>query len=325
MIQRIAFGVCALLTLLPLSARAQDIDDLDEGVALETPFESGIEPNVWELGIQIGYIDFTSRLFGAKGIIVDLENAQDAIFADMEITGDSSFQPLIRINRSIGTHLELVNSIGFAIGDFNQQIIGPQEKWKSRDSSNTLTDLELQRGSYFMWRNEHGLTYYPRGRGRVQPFLTAGAGWNNFSIDSPYLAGSAGAFAFSYGGGLRIVADDLFSVTFEIRNYQTDIQFVPSDKYKVIPNLSADGQISFPTAALEDVDNMSDAEIEAIIDRLDLREDLGFGVNDTGADMRARITADGSELPRRLPREIESFEKESYSSIWFSFGFVAAF
>jgi hypothetical protein len=325
MIHRIAFGVCAVLTLMTVSAQAQDIDDLDEGVALETPFELGIEPGVWELGVQIGYIDFSSRLVAAEGIIIDLENAQDAIFADMELVGDSSFQPLFRLNRSFGSHFEFVNSIGFALGDYTQKITGPQEKWKARDSSNTFTDVEVQTGSYFMWRNEHGITYYPRGRGMVQPFFTAGIGSNNFSVDSEYISGTAGSIAYSWGGGLRIVADDLFSLTLEVRNYHTSTQFEVADNYKVIPNLGADGLISFPTSALADIDDMSDNEIAAIIDRLQLRDSLGLGPNDTGADIRAAILAPDSELPRRLPRVLEGFEKETYSSLWISFGFVAAF
>lgn len=328
MIQRIAIGVSAVLACVALSgttARAQDIDELDEGVALETPFERGIEPGVWELGLQIGYIDLSAKLMEASGIIVDLENAQEAIFADMELDGDSGFAPLIRINRNLGTHLSFVNSIGFTIGDYTQKVTGSQEKWKSPVSTNTLTPTEIETGSYFMWRHEHGFAYYPRGRGMVQPFLTAGVGTNHFSINSKYIGGTAGNLAFSYGAGLRIVADDLFSITLEVRNYNTKIQYEVARNYKVIPNLASDGLIAFPTSQLVDVDDMTDAELVAIIDRLDLRQQLGILLTDTGQDIRNKIFADGSELPRRYPRVVSGYEEESYSSLWFSLGFTAAF
>jgi opacity protein-like surface antigen len=328
MFQRIALGAVAVVAAMALSSsavHAQDIDELDEGVALETPFELGIEAGVWELGLQIGYIDFSAKLMEAKNVVVDVRDPQDAIFADMELVGDSSFQPLIRVNRNFGTHLEFVNSIGFAIGDYTQKITSPQEKWISATSTNTLTALEIEQGSYFMWRHEHGFTYYPRGKGAFQPFLTAGIGTNHFSVDSAYISGSAGGLAFSYGGGIRVVADDLFSLTLEVRNYQTKAQYDVAQNYEVLPNLAADAEVSFPVSSLANVENLTDQQIEDIVDRLDLREKFQFSPTDTGADMRARFLDPNSDLPRRLPQNVKSFDEQSYSSLWISLGFTASF
>lgn len=325
MIRRIALGACALLALGAGDAVGQDIDDLDEGVALETPFEPGIESGVWELGVQIGYIDFSSRLFGSENVIVDLEDPQQAIFADMEIRGESSFQPLVRISRTFGEHFVFENAIGFAIGDYEQTISSDITKWKSREGSNELTEKEYEAGSYFMWRHEHSIVYYPRGRGAVQPYVTGGVGTNHLAVDSAYVEGGSGALAFSYGAGIRWVADELFSLTLEVRNYHTSIQFDVAQEYQELPNLNADGLVSFPTATLTDIGNMTDDEIEGIIDRLELRENFGFDENDTGATMREAILDPENELPRTLPTPVESFDEESYSSLWISLGFVAAF
>ena len=141
------FGAVLLMTVIAPGAVAQDIDDLDEGVVLETPFEPGIEPGVWELSMQVGYIDFSNKFMGAEGIIIDLEDPQQAIFADMELSGASSFHPQVRVGRTLGNHFVFENSIGFAIGDFEQNVSGAQEKWTDQLGTNEFTEIEREQGS----------------------------------------------------------------------------------------------------------------------------------------------------------------------------------
>ena len=321
------FALAAVAVMLVASAaHAQDIDDLDEGVVLETPFVTGIEPNVWEFNLQVGFLDLANSLVGADGIIVDLEGATEAIYGNMTLEGESSFHPQMRFNRTFGTHLALENTVGFAIGDYLQSVDrNSLEKWiEADDENNVLTEFELEKGSYFVWMHEHSLVWYPRGEGRLQPYLLAGAGTQTYFLDSRYVDGSSNAFAFSYGAGLRIIGDDLYSFKLEVRNYHTNISYKVAEIFETRQNLKGDGLIKFPVSRLVDGADLTEEQVRALVEQLDLDSETvitpGFDVN--------WLIEQAGELgynSARLPAQYDGLEEESYTNLYVSFGFSAAF
>jgi len=269
----------ALLWALPLlcccvlPALAQDIDDLgdlDEGVVLEEPFHRGVQPNTWGLAILFGYRNVANTLLQADGIIVDVEFPDEASFADMKLKGEQSFSPQVRLTRTIGEHFGIELGGGFALGDYEQSIDSPLRNWVDPDGENDVTATETQKGSYWVWTGELSGVWYPRGRGVVQPYLIGGAGMENFDIDSDYIDGGTSSFVFSYGAGLKIVGDDLYSIRIEVRNYHTSLAHSVGQTFRRLPNLSADKLVDFPVSRLVDRDSLTPEEVAAIFEALDL-------------------------------------------------------
>jgi hypothetical protein len=303
-------GACFLLRATPSIGQ----DELDEGVAMEVPFEPGIEANVWEISIHFGYFDLDHKLFDAKGLVADVEAPDDLIFADTEFVGELSFSPQLRFSRTFGQHFALENSFGTSFGDFRQQVVsGTIEKWTDPTDRNTnvITEEEIEKGSYFSILHDHALTYYPRGDGRVQPYLTAGIGSQWFEIDSNYLDGMAGGLAFSYGGGLRVVSDDLYSFRAEVRNYHTTVTYDVNPTWRIEQNLQGTALLGLPVVRLVDAydaqrnPRFTPQELQEIFAR------LGMSVP--------------AELPERVPIPVSSYDSIDYTNLYISLGFTASF
>lgn len=304
----------ALIWALPLlfcalPAVAQDIDDLedlDEGVVLEEPFEHGIQPNSWGLAILFGYRNVSNTLLQAQGIVVDVEFPDEASFADMKIDGAQSFSPQLRLTRTIGRHFGLELGAGFALGDFEQSLESGIVNWVDPEGDNTVTETELQKGSYFVWTGELSGVWYPRGEGVVQPYLIGGGGIDWFDVDSGYIDGATTSTSFSYGVGLKLVGDDIYSIRLEARNYHVQLEHDVAQTFRRLPNLSADGLVDYPISRLVDIDDLSPEEVEAILGSLDL----------DNLDPETLTT---------LPVPYGNFDSESFTNLWFSIGFEATF
>lgn len=295
--------------LLATAALAQDIndlDDLDEGVVLEEPFVPGIQPNTWGLSVHFGYLNVANTLLRAEGIVVDVEFPDEASFSDMTLDGQLSFSPQVRFTRTIGTHFGLEAGGGFALGDYQQNLTGELTNWVDADGDNTVTDTEIQKGSYWIWNTELSGVWYPRGRGVLQPYLIAGAGLDVYNIDSAYIEGGTNAFAFSYGAGLKLVGDEIYSIRIEVRNYHTTMNHSPADSFRELPNLSADRKVNYPVSRLVDQSELTQAEIDAILQQLDIDP-----------------SAIDAQTP--LPVPYGKYESETMSSLWISVGFEATF
>jgi hypothetical protein len=311
---------CLLATMILACAAprafAQPSDDLDEGVVIEEPFLAGIEPWTWELGLQVGYVDLNKTLLAVPSIVVDVENPADAIFADMELGGEWSFMPQVRVNYNLGRHWSFMNGVGFSIGDFLQSVSEDQEKWRNPDSVNTLTEEEIEKGSYFIFNHEHGLAFYPRGwwildhitsaEGAVQPFLSVLAGTQSIYLDSDYVTDRTSTFQLSYGGGLRIVGDDLYSISIEARYYHSKVQYGVDSYFREVIGLDGQSRVKFPVGQLHRTADLVAQYGQDFVDKI--VEQLGL---------------DGTE--DKLPVAPDSYEKRNFNNLWISVGFVAAF
>jgi hypothetical protein len=306
LIWALPFLVCAL------PAGAQDIDDLDDldvGVVLEDPFIAGVQPNTWGLTFLFGYRNVSNTLLQAEGIIVDVEFPDEVAFADMELKGQQSFAPQVRLSRTFGRHFALELGGGFSLGDYKQNIKSEIVNWVDPDGENEVTETETQKGSYWIWNAELSGVWYPRGKGVLQPYLIGGIGQNWFDIDTSYIDGVTSSLAFSYGLGLRIVGDELYSIRMEVRNYHTALDHAVGDTFRELPNLRADRLIKFPVSSLVDINTLSDAEIAAILESLDLDPSIVEGEN--------AVTV--------LPVAYGGYEEETFMNLWISLGFEATF
>jgi hypothetical protein len=293
-------------TLPALAQDIDDLDDLDEGVVLEEPFRYGVQPNSWGMTILFGYRNIANTLLQADGIVVDVEFPDEASFADMKLKGEQSFNPQARLTRTFGRNFALEAGVGFSLGDYEQSIESELTNWVDPEGENEITDTEIAKGSYWVWSGELSGVWYPRGEGVVQPYLIGGAGYDWFDIDSFYIDGGTSSLMFSYGAGLKIVGDDLFSIRLEVRNYHTSLEHAVSKTFRTLPNLSADALVDFPISELVDRGSLTEEEVAAIFEALDL-------------------DPNGLEELAFLPVAFPGFEKETFSNLWFSLGFEITF
>ncbi len=75
------------------------------------------------------------------------------------------------------------------------------------------------------------LSFRNEGKGRWHPYLTAGVGSARYDMDSNYTDEASSAFNATFGGGLRLIADDLISLRFEILQMVHDIEFTPAEYF----------------------------------------------------------------------------------------------
>lgn len=313
--------VWALSTLVaPTTSSAQDLDDLDdldEGVVLEEVFEPGIEPNKWEISVMFGATDLATVMLESPAIIVDIEEPGDFIMADMELTGEQSFSPGLRMSRTLGRHFALEGSAFFAVGDFEQTLTGFQQKFTDPQSDNELTEQEREKGSYFKWNTELNGIWYPRGEGRIQPYVIGGVGYQFMELDSVYVDGMSSAPVFSYGAGLRIVGDDLYSFRVEVRNFHSTQSFEAAREFATIVAPNGGGLFDIPIFQLQDFGNI---ELDENGDPVDpeLRE-----LFDSLGITAQEFTEVGAPLPN-FTRDVE-YDDTTFSSLFVSVGFVATF
>lgn len=306
------WAVVALLCALP--AAAQDIDDLDEGVVLEKPFELGIEPNVWEISLYFGNMNYDLVLLDTPGILLDVEDPQDMLFGTSELSGESSFSPQIRVARTFGRHLALEGAFGFSIGDFVQSA-SDFVSWSDPFSDNDLTEVESEKGSYFVYTHELAAVYYPRGKGRLQPYLIGGLGQNFWQLDTNYVDGIASSLVYSYGAGLRIIGDDLYSFRLEVRRFSTSVQHEVNDVFITTPSVDGRSLVDVPVSRLRSVGdaNLTQEQVEAVLRSLELEPD-GFRNSDG-------VFPDELLLP--LP--YGEIDEATYDTLFLSAGFTASF
>ena len=293
-------------TLPALAQDIDDLDDLDEGVVLEEPFVFGVQPNSWGMTFLFGYRNISNTLLEAQGIVVDVEFPDDVSFADMKLSGEQSFNPQVRLTRTFGRNFALELGGGFSIGDYKQTIEGELTNWVDPEGDNDVTETEIAKGSYWVWSGELSGVWYPRGKGVVQPYIIGGVGYDWFDIDTVYIDGATSSLAFSYGAGLKLVGDELYSIRLEIRNYHTGLAHSVGKTFRTLPNLSADALVDFPVSELVDRESLTQEEIDAIFEALDL--------DPNGLD---ELTV--------LPVPYSGYEEQTFSNLWFSLGFEATF
>lgn len=306
------WAVVALLCALP--AAAQDIDDLDEGVVLEKPFELGIEPNSWEISLYFGNMNYDQVLLTTPRIVLDVEDPQDMLYGDSELNGETSFSPQIRVGRTFGRHLALEAAFGFTIGDFLQTATN-FENWRDPNSQNELSEVESEKGSFFVYTQELAAVYYPRGKGRLQPYLIGSIGQNFWELDSNYVDGISDALLYSYGAGLRIIGDDLYSFRLEVRRYSSSVQHDVNDIFITTPSIDGRSLIDIPVSSLRTVaeTGYTEEQILALLDALDLNpDDFVDGTGQFPSDLL-------------LPVPYTELEEESYDTLFLSAGFTASF
>ena len=249
----VAFCAAALFATAPAGAQdLDDLDDLDEGVVLEEVFEPGIEPNTWEVSASFGQADLAQDLLESDQIIVDVEESEDFIVADMKLAGEASFHPLIRIGRTLGRHFALEIGGGFAVGDFEQELTSDPIKLTDPLSDNEFTEEEREKGSYFSMTAALDALWYPRGEGRVQPYVIGSIGQQWMELDSVYVDGMGSSVQFGYGIGLRVVGDDLYSFRLEVRNSHSTMSFDASDKFVTVVEPNGGGLIDVELGQLDE-------------------------------------------------------------------------
>lgn len=225
-----------VFNLIVGSEAAEEIEeDVEEGPA----FEPAIEAGRWHFGLTLGYGGTSGTLFEHDNIIYKI-NDEAAFYGDVEIKGQSAFNPTLRLSYNLTSWLALETSLGLNFAEYEASISDPYSiDLQSNDSPSPaeLGEFDPEHRSVLAALANVNVLYFPfnmddEGKGRWHPYLTGGLGYASYSIDSDYTDEGAGSFNVNGGLGLMLVADDLVTMRAEVLYEVHTIGFEPGEFFQ---------------------------------------------------------------------------------------------
>ncbi len=216
----------------------------------ETPRERyapQIEAGKLEIGLSLGFMNLNKQLLALDRLIY--KTTDDAFFyADVTINAKSAFTPVIRAAYNLNSWFALEGQLNFTFSDYDATLTnrykvspegpgstGPQLVDPSGPDAGAY-DAE-HRSVLGVIADLNAIVYPLNLHGsRIshwQPYLTGGVGRASYTMDSNYTSDPATAFDANLGGGIRLIADDLISLRFEIVQHFHTIEFAPSEYFDI--------------------------------------------------------------------------------------------
>jgi opacity protein-like surface antigen len=256
--------------------------DIDEDLADEPRFEPAIESGQWDLTLTLGYFLMGKTLLQHENIIYKA-TAEDYFYGDVELKAQSAFNPMLRLGYTLTPWLtlELAGGLTFAEYDAtisNAMAVNPEGGEPGPVDEVGEFDPE-HRSMVVATGNVMGL-WYPLnmdgdGRGRWHPYLTGGAGVALYNIDSNYTDSSATSTNLTFGGGLKLIADDLVTIRAEVLYHIHTMEFSPAENFD-----SQDaGTVNTPVYEFDNAGNYTEVESYGSETLGGLTWQIGFGVN----------------------------------------------
>jgi hypothetical protein len=253
---------CVAMTLLAGAALAQ-IDDGKvfnlststkteakvDSVAVEKRFEPRIEPGKFEASLTLGYLGLSKTLLQHEQIIYK-STTELFYYGDITLKGKSAFTPFLHLGYNVNQFLAVEALLGMSFSEYSAKIdnpwaVNPEGGLPARVLEISEFDPE-HRSVLGVFTNVCAVLYplniHNDGKGRWHPYLTAGVGRAQYDMDSNYTDKPASAFNLSFGGGIRLIADDMVSLRFEVLQMVHDIEFKPAEFF----DSRDDGTIKVP-------------------------------------------------------------------------------
>jgi len=213
--------------------------DIAEEEIEELKYEPAIEPGTFDLTLTLGYFGLSKTLWQHDRIIY---KASDEAFFYGNVTnqGESAFNPILRLGYNFTAWLALEASTGISFSEYQGVITNP--KWVNAETPGNPQDVvemgeyDAEHRSALTWISNLNAVLYPLnldgdGKGRWHPFVTGGVGYALYNLDSAYYAGATTGINGTVGLGLRMVADDLVSLRFEVLYQVHNMKFDVADYF----------------------------------------------------------------------------------------------
>jgi len=215
------------------SSAVEELDIEEEEMEL---WEPRIEKGTIEVSFAFGFLDFNKALWEYDQIIY--KYTTDATFwGDVKIKGESAFNPVLRLGYNLTDWISLEGIGGIAISEYTSTITNRRSRENKPGApikeDPVLGEFDAEHRSLLTIQASLNAVVYPLsifddGTGKLHPYVTAGVGKMWYEMNSNYFDGATGVNDFSFGGGLRLLADQKISVRFEVLAHLNEVEFTPA-------------------------------------------------------------------------------------------------
>jgi hypothetical protein len=209
-----------------------------DSVVVVEHYEPCIEPGRFEASVTLGYLGLTKTLLQHRQMIYKA-TSELFYYGDVTLNGASAFTPFLHLGYNVTEFLAVEAHFGMSFSEYTATIgtayaVNPEGGSPSPVVAIGEFDAEY-RSVLGVFTNVNAvlypLGYFREGKGRWQPFLVAGVGRAQYDMDSNYTDNPASAVNTSFGAGIRLIADDMISLRFEVLQMFHDIEFTPAEYF----------------------------------------------------------------------------------------------
>lgn len=207
-----------------------------DSTAVVEHYEPRIEAGKFEASLTMGYLGLSKTLLQHDQMIYKA-TSELFYYGDVSLNGDSAFTPFFHLGYNVTEYLAVEGHLGMAFSEYTATVtdvaaINP-EGGAPEVVADGVGEFDPEHRSVLGVFTDLNAVVYPLsfrngGKGRWHPYLTAGVGQARFDLDSNYTDKAASSFNVSFGGGIRLIADDMISLRFEVLQMVHDIEFTPA-------------------------------------------------------------------------------------------------
>lgn len=213
-------------------------EEIAEEVAEEPEYVPAIEAGKWDLTLSLGYFNMTKTLLQHERLIYKATD-EAFFYGDVELVNESAFNPILRLGYTATSWLALELQGGVTFSEYQARISNPNQVDPAGGTPSPVDEVgefDPEHRSVLIFLGNVNAVWYPLNMvgdatGRWHPYLTAGVGMALYNIDSNYVDKSATGGNVNAGIGMKIIADELISVRFELLYQAHEIQFEPAQVF----------------------------------------------------------------------------------------------
>lgn len=214
---------------------AEDLDVTDAEADLWVP---GLRPGTVELSMSLGFMNLGSTLLEHEQMTYKY-TTEATYWGDVKISGQTAFNPLLRIGYTWKPWLTIEGYGGLSISEYSATV---ENRYKrdndpeARPEPAALGEFDAEARSLITIQGGIDVLVYPLNfsggsEGRWHPYVTALMGGISFDMNSDFTDGPAGGRDLALGAGLRLLAERNVSVRLEATYHMNALEFTPSEYF----------------------------------------------------------------------------------------------
>ncbi len=210
--------------------------NLEKENAKAEKWDPSLQKGRIDLSLSLGMLDLNKPIFEEKQIIYKYDD-QATYWGDVNIQGAAAFNPVLRMGYSLQRWFVVEAIGGLSFADYTSNITNRHRRKNEPGApvdfeEPALGEYDAEARSLLTVQFGANAVIYPfaitgQGRGRVHPYLTAGAGRIWYDMNSNYNDGSSASNDLNFGGGIRLLADSLISIRIEALFHRNTLQWTP--------------------------------------------------------------------------------------------------
>jgi hypothetical protein len=231
-------------------------------------FQPRIEPGTIECNFTLGFLNLNQVVLSADQIIYKYDE-EATYWGDIAIKGESAFNPIFHLGYVLTPFFSLEGTFGVSFStyttDITRRVRRANEAGSTPDPEEpALGEFDAEQRSLVTLNAGLNGVFYPfnlgGGEGRFHPYLTGGFGRMWYDMNSNYIDSAATAWDFNFGGGIRLIGDDLISLRIEAVLHVHDLEFTPAANFEE----RDEGTLIIPLTTFPDEDIVTQYESQSI-------------------------------------------------------------